>query len=93
MSLVITTILRLDVSSLTLSCDSPIILNSIGDELKRTVSIVVDLASVLDPNGVDVYFLNREPIRNVRHSSELTPVFAVPPEGRFVFDRSIGLIL
>ncbi|CAF4501723.1 unnamed protein product [Rotaria sp. Silwood2] len=29
------------------------------DELKQTVSIVVDLASTLDPNGVDVYFLNR----------------------------------
>ncbi len=52
-----------------------------GDELKQTVSIVVDLASILDPNGVDVYFLNREPILNVRNSSELIPVFAVPPEG------------
>jgi hypothetical protein len=49
--------------------------------LKQTVSIVVDLASILDPNGVDVYFLNREPILNVRNSSELIPVFAVPPEG------------
>ena len=53
----------------------------LGDELKRTVSIVVDLASVLDPNGVDVYFLNREPVLNVRESSELIPVFTVPPEG------------
>ncbi|CAF3035943.1 unnamed protein product [Rotaria sp. Silwood2] len=50
------------------------------DELKQTVSIVVDLASTLDPNGVDVYFLNRKPIFNVRHSSELVPIFDVPPE-------------
>jgi hypothetical protein len=53
----------------------------LGDELKRTVSIVVDLASALDPDGVDIYFLNREPMRNVRSSEELIPMFAVPPEG------------
>ncbi|CAF4080796.1 unnamed protein product [Rotaria sp. Silwood2] len=35
------------------------------DELKQTVSIVVDLASILDPDGVDVYFLNREPMLHV----------------------------
>ncbi|CAF2097020.1 unnamed protein product [Rotaria magnacalcarata] len=50
------------------------------DELKQTVSVVVDLASLLDPNGVDIYFLNRDPIFNVRHSSELIPIFTVPPE-------------
>jgi hypothetical protein len=53
-----------------------------GDELKQTVSIVIDLASVLDPDGVDIYFLNREPMLNVRSSEELIPMFAVPPEGR-----------
>ncbi|CAF1383256.1 unnamed protein product [Rotaria sp. Silwood1] len=51
------------------------------DELKQTVSIVVDIASVLDPDGVDVYFLNREPMFHVRNSSELIPVFALPPAG------------
>ncbi|CAF0970511.1 unnamed protein product [Rotaria sp. Silwood1] len=50
------------------------------DELKRTVSIVVDLASVFDPDGIDVYFLNREPIFHVRDSSELDNLFAVAPE-------------
>jgi hypothetical protein len=54
----------------------------LGDELKQTVSIVVDIASVLDPDGVDIYFLNREPMLHVRNSSELIPVFAVPPGGK-----------
>ena len=36
---------------------------------------------MLDPDGVDVYFLNREPMLNVRSSQELIPIFAVPPEG------------
>ncbi|CAF0944063.1 unnamed protein product, partial [Didymodactylos carnosus] len=36
---------------------------------------------VLDPDGVDIYFLNREPLLHVRDSSELQPTFAVLPEG------------
>ena len=32
-------------------------------------------------DGVDIYFLNREPIYNVRNSNELANVFAVLPEG------------
>ena len=55
----------------------------LGDELKQTVSIVVDIASVLDPDGVDIYFLNREPLFHVRNSTELLPAFAVPPAGLF----------
>ncbi len=54
-----------------------------GDELKQTVSIVVDLASALDPDGVDIYFLNREPMLHVRNSSELETIFAMDPEGKF----------
>jgi hypothetical protein len=59
-------------------CSSALLL---GDELKHTVSIVIDIASVLDPDGVDIYFLNREPIFNVRSSEELIPIFAIPPGG------------
>ena len=45
------------------------------------MSIVVDLASTLDPDGVDVYFLNRKAVNNVRSSKELTNIFAAPPDG------------
>ncbi|UJR31197.1 hypothetical protein I4U23_018702 [Adineta vaga] len=51
------------------------------DELKQTVSIVVDLASVFDPDGVDIYFLNREPIFHVQNSEQLIPIFSIPPAG------------
>ena len=62
----------------------------VGDELKQTVSIVVDLASVLDPDGVDIYFLNRDPIFHVRSSEQLVPIFAIPPAGMsFVFFQII----
>lgn len=60
-----------------------IIIHILGDELKQTVSIVVDLASVFDPDGVDVYFLNREPVFHVQNSEQLVPIFAVPPSGIF----------
>jgi hypothetical protein len=53
-----------------------------GDELKKIVSIIVDLASALDPDGVDIYFLNRQPIFNVRSSAELVDVFGMLPEGK-----------
>jgi len=56
--------------------------------LKQTVSIVVDLASVIDPDGVDVYFLNREPMFHVRNSSELENIFAMEPEGKKKFGSS-----
>ncbi len=45
------------------------------------MSIVVDIATVFDPNGVDIYFLNREPLFNVRSSEELIRIFAIPPGG------------
>ncbi|UJR11809.1 hypothetical protein I4U23_015989 [Adineta vaga] len=51
------------------------------DGMKQIVSIVVDLASALDPDGVDIYFLNREPLFHVRSSEELVNIFAVLPEG------------
>ncbi|CAF0937588.1 unnamed protein product, partial [Didymodactylos carnosus] len=51
------------------------------DELKQTVSIVVDIASVMDPDGVDIYFLNRQPLFHVKNSTELITTFAVPPAG------------
>ncbi|CAF5028802.1 unnamed protein product, partial [Rotaria sp. Silwood1] len=47
------------------------------DELKQTVSIVVDLASTLDPDGVDVYFLNREPLYNACYAYLFNKLFIV----------------
>lgn len=51
------------------------------DEMKQTVSIVVDLASTLDTDGIDVYFLNRPPLLRVHNSSELDETFAHIPRG------------
>jgi hypothetical protein len=42
-----------------------------------TISIIIDFLFVLD-----IFFLNREPMRNVKNAEELIPVFAVPPAGK-----------
>jgi hypothetical protein len=31
---------------------------------------------------LDIYFLNRQPMRHVKSAEELIPVFAVPPSGK-----------
>ncbi|CAF0947456.1 unnamed protein product [Adineta steineri] len=49
------------------------------DELKQLVSIGVDSAFIFDPDGVDIYFLNRVPMLHVKNSSELESVFAMEP--------------
>ncbi len=64
----------------------------LGDELKHTVSIVVDLASCFDPDGLDIYFLNREPIFHVRSSEELAHAFAIPPKGMLSIYNKISTI-
>ncbi|CAF0876425.1 unnamed protein product [Adineta steineri] len=51
------------------------------DELKQIVTITVDIGSVLDPDGLDIYFLNRPPIFHVKHGSQLQSAFINPPNG------------
>ncbi|CAF1587864.1 unnamed protein product [Adineta steineri] len=51
------------------------------DELKHVVSIVVDLASTLDPDGVDLYFLNRPPLLHITDSLQVNETFSRLPNG------------
>ncbi|XWV25834.1 hypothetical protein QJ857_gp1250 [Tupanvirus soda lake] len=51
------------------------------DELKITVGIIVDIAATMDKNGVDVYFLNRPPIRNITVHNQLDETFTIKPSG------------
>ena len=53
------------------------------DEAKTSAGIIVDIASVFDPTGIDIYFLNRPAIRNITGGEQLinTPQFANLPSG------------
>jgi hypothetical protein len=51
------------------------------DELKHYVSIVTDIAGVLDTNGLDIYFLNRPALTGITNSGQIQTVFSVGPNG------------
>ncbi|CAF1117057.1 unnamed protein product [Adineta steineri] len=51
------------------------------DELKSLVNIIADICAVMDSNGIDVYFLNREPVLNVTNTQSMRHVFNSPPQG------------
>jgi hypothetical protein len=51
------------------------------DELKKTVSVIVEVASLMDPTGVDVYFLNRSPLIGVKDAHQLDETFKTLPGG------------
>merc|ERR1719387_2787184 len=53
------------------------------DELKETVALIVDLGNCFDASGVDIHFLNRLPIFNVKSSNDpaFIKAFNQPPQG------------
>ncbi|UJR31200.1 hypothetical protein I4U23_018704 [Adineta vaga] len=63
------------------------------DELKQIVTITVDIASVLDPDGLDIYFLNRPAVLRVKHASQLRSAFDAPPNGLTPITRVLRQIL
>lgn len=63
------------------------------DELKELVSIVVDLAATLDSDGVDVFFLNRQPLLHITDASQLQETFSQPPNGPTPISRVLRYVL
>ena len=51
------------------------------DEMKQAAVIITEVASCLDADGVDVFFLNRPPIRGVTSANQITVAFQYPPQG------------
>ncbi|KAJ3393196.1 HBS1-like protein [Entophlyctis sp. JEL0112] len=64
------------------------------DELKETLAIVTEVATVLDEDGIDIFFLNRKPLRNITGPClELEQAFAMPPEGYTPITRVLRAVL
>ena len=63
------------------------------DELKQTVSIIVDLVSTLNSDGIDIYFLNRRPLLHVTDSSQLHNTFSQLPNGTTPISRVLSYVL
>ena len=51
------------------------------DELKGFVEIILEIGTIFDETGVDIYFLNRRPILNVTDPKTIDGAFLVPPRG------------
>jgi hypothetical protein len=63
------------------------------DELKNTVSLMVEIATTLDKNGVDLYFLNRASMHNVSSSQQIQIAFQHPPNGYTPLTQALDRIL
>jgi hypothetical protein len=63
------------------------------DELKKSLGVIVDVASVMDKDGLDIYFLNRGTMRGVSHSSQLDIYFAGPPGGMTPISNVLRAVL
>merc|ERR1711862_863179 len=65
------------------------------DELKGTLGQVIEIACCFDADGIDVYFLNRGEIKNVRSGKDerLERAFAARPSGGTPLGRTIQAVL
>lgn len=50
-------------------------------ELKKLASVIIEFVTAINPNGLDIYFLNRPTLRNVVDMNGLQSTFANPPSG------------
>ena len=62
------------------------------DELKESMGIIVDLATCMEKEGVDVFFLNRPPIFKVTCASQLAAGFHNPPAGFTPLTRTLHAV-
>jgi len=63
------------------------------DELQYFANISIEIASLFDSNGCDVYFLNKGLVRNVAHSSQLASYFASGPGGYTPLTNTFNSVL
>lgn len=50
-------------------------------ELKKLAAVIIDFVTAINPNGLDIYFLNRPTLRNVVDMSGLQNTFSNEPSG------------
>lgn len=63
------------------------------DEMRNIVSTVTKLSMLLDDDGIDVYFLNRDPVKNVTSEEILAQSFNDPPRGQTPILKTLRQVL
>jgi hypothetical protein len=51
------------------------------DELHDFIKIILEIGTIFDSTGVDIYFLNRRPSLNVTDPNSVDDAFSTPPRG------------
>ena len=56
------------------------------DELQYFAKISVEIASIFEPDGSSVYFLNRQPspLQNVKTANDINHYFNDKPQGKII---------
>ena len=63
------------------------------DELQYFANISIEIASLFEPDGCDVYFLNKGLVKNIRNSSQLANYFQSGPNGYTPITNTFNSIL
>lgn len=65
------------------------------DELRHFSEIAIQIATLFDQQGCDIYFLNRQPspLRRVTDPSQLADIFKEPPSGYTPLPRVLSSLL
>lgn len=50
-------------------------------ELKKLAAIIIDFVTAINPDGLDIYFLNRPPLYRVTNTAGLQSAFSIAPNG------------
>lgn len=51
------------------------------DQLRDIVKLILEISVIFDSNGVDIYFLNQNPILNVKDPAHVIKIFSARPSG------------
>lgn len=62
------------------------------DELCKAMILIIDLATCLDKDGVDIYFFNRAPLLNVTTVEQVRHYFLEPPQGYTPTTRTLQYV-
>jgi len=58
-------------------------------ELKKLAAACINIVTAVNPDGMDLYFLNRQPVLNVTETSALAGVFSTLPSGSTPLYRTL----
>jgi hypothetical protein len=63
------------------------------EELKETVMVEIELATCLDSDGADIYFLNRPAQKNITEVAQVVNAFGPPPKGKTPMGATIEAVI